>query len=110
SEAEKAAALDECRRDALHARDLGFRGKWTGIPAQVAIALDVFAIPDEVVTRAIAAARLFLAAERQGRGATMIEGRMADRATDRVNRVALRTAFVLGRLDPATARELGIDE
>jgi hypothetical protein len=38
----------------------------------------------------------------------MIDGKMADRATDRINRVALQTAFVLGRLDPETARELGI--
>jgi hypothetical protein len=38
----------------------------------------------------------------------MIKGKMSDRATDRIHRVALQTAFALGRLDAATARELGI--
>ena len=38
-------------------------------------------------------AKAFLAAERKGLGATMIDGRMADRATDRINRVALKTAL-----------------
>ena len=33
----------------------------------------------------------------------MIDGKMADRATDRINRVALKTAFALGKLDGATA-------
>jgi citrate lyase subunit beta/citryl-CoA lyase len=108
SDAEKKAALEECRRDAIHAKETGFRGKWTGIPAQTEIALEVFSIPDDVVKRAVEEAKLFLAAEREGRGATMIDGKMADRATDRINRVALQTAFVLGRLDAATAAELGI--
>ena len=105
---EQEAALDECRRDATYARELGFRGKWTGIPAQTAIALDVFAVRDEEVARAIRETRAFLAAEREGRGATMIDGKMADRATDRMNRVVLATAFALGRIDAATARELGL--
>jgi citrate lyase beta subunit len=87
---------------------MGFRGKWTGIPAQTQIALDVFSIPDAVIAEAIEASKAFLAAEREGRGATMIKGKMSDRATDRIHRVALQTAFALGRLDAATARELGI--
>ncbi|MBZ0251903.1 MAG: hypothetical protein K8I02_01070, partial [Candidatus Methylomirabilis sp.] len=40
------AALDECRRDAEIARDQGYAGKWTGIPAQVDIAKEVLTIPD----------------------------------------------------------------
>ena len=108
SEAEQRAALEECRRDAEYAASFGFRGKWTGIPAQTQIALDVFSIPDAVIQEAIAAAKAFLAAEREGRGATMIDGKMSDRATDRIYRVALKTALALGRLDAATARELGL--
>jgi citrate lyase subunit beta/citryl-CoA lyase len=108
SEAERAAALEACRLDALHARDTGFRGKWVGIPAQTDIALEVFALPEDVVAKAVEEARAFLAAERAGRGATIIGGKMADRATDRLNRVALRTAYVMGRLDPAVAAELGV--
>jgi citrate lyase subunit beta/citryl-CoA lyase len=108
SDAEKRAALDECRRDAEVARTFGFRGKWTGIPAQTAIAIEVFSMDAAVIERAVAEATAFLAAERQGLGATMIDGKMADRATDRINRVVLKTAFALGKLDPTTAAELGL--
>jgi len=109
SDAEQKAALDECRRDAEYARSFGFRGKWTGIPAQTQIALDAFALPDTVIEEAVTAAKAFLQAEREGRGATMIGGKMNDRATDRIHRVALQTAFALGRLDAATAKELGVE-
>jgi citrate lyase beta subunit len=61
-----------------------------------------------VIQEAITAAKAFLQAEREGRGATMIDGKMNDRATDRIHRVALQTAFALGRLDAATAAELGL--
>ncbi len=106
--AEQQAALDECRRDAEQARSLGFRGKWTGIPAQTQIALEVFGIPEKTIAEAVKAARLFLQAEKEGRGAVMIDGKMNDRATDRIHRVALQSALALGRLDPAIATELGI--
>ena len=108
SDSERRAALDECRRDAERSRALGFRGKWTGIPAQVSIVNDVFTVPDSVVVRAASAVRAFIAAERAGRGAAMIDGRMYDRATDRMNRVVLETALAMGRLDPVVARELGV--
>jgi citrate lyase subunit beta/citryl-CoA lyase len=108
SEAERRAALDECRADAELARAFGFRGKWTGIPAQTDIAIEVFSIDPAIIERAVAEAKAFLTAERQGLGATMIGGKMADRATDRINRVALKTAFALGKLDGVTAAELGL--
>jgi citrate lyase subunit beta/citryl-CoA lyase len=108
SEADQKAALDECKRDAEYAKAFGFRGKWTGIPAQTQIAVDTFSIPDNVIAEAIADARLFLEAEREGRGAIMIRGKMSDRATDRIHRVALAMAYALGRIDLATAKELGV--
>jgi citrate lyase subunit beta/citryl-CoA lyase len=108
SEAEQRAALEECKRDAEYAAGFGFRGKWTGIPAQTQIALDAFSLPDSVISGAITAAKAFLAAERDGRGATMIDGKMSDRATDRIHRVALQMALALGRLDATTAKELGL--
>ena len=104
--AQQQEALDECRRDAEYAKEFGFRGKWTGIPAQTQIALDVLGIPDAVIAEAVEAAKVFLEAEREGRGAVMINGKMSDRATDRIYRVALKTAYALGRLDEATAKEL----
>lgn len=109
SEQEKMAALDECRRDAEIARDYGFSGKWTGIPAQTGIALEVFRLPDRVIEAALEEAQLFLQAEEEGRGAAMIKGKMADRATDRMNRVVLKQAHALGKIDPQTASRLGLD-
>ncbi|HSE98740.1 MAG TPA: aldolase/citrate lyase family protein, partial [Blastocatellia bacterium] len=108
SEEERRAAIEEFRRDALLARDFGFAGKWTGIPDQTALAVEIFQIGDAEIERAIEEARLFLEAERGGRGATMIGGKMADRATDRMNRTTLKTAYGLGRLDEQLARELGL--
>lgn len=105
---EQKAALAECRRDAEYARSLGFRGKWVGIPAQVAVAHEAFALPAAEVARALAEVRAFREAEREGRGATMIGGKMADRATDRHNRVVLSAALAAGVLDAATAKEVGI--
>lgn len=105
---QQALALDECRRDAEIAKAFGFRGKWTGIPPQTQIAVEVFSMAAHVIDDAVEEARAFLEAEKKGLGATMIKGKMADRATDRINRVALKTAYALGRLDEATAKELGL--
>jgi citrate lyase subunit beta/citryl-CoA lyase len=107
-EAERRAAMEEFRRDALLARDFGFAGKWTGIPEQTAMAVEIFQVPDEEISRAISEAKLFLEAEREGRGAIMIDGKMADRATDRLNRNTLKMAYALGRLDEQTAKEFGL--
>src|SRR5215470_3075994 len=108
SDEERRSALDEFRRDAELARDFGFAGKWTGIPDQTAMAVEIFQMPDEEIDRAVAEAKQFLEAEASGRGATMIEGKMADRATDRLNRNTLKIAYALGRLDELLANELGL--
>jgi citrate lyase subunit beta / citryl-CoA lyase len=108
SEAERQAALEEFRRDARLALDYGFAGKWTGIPEQTALAVEIFRLPDAEIDRAVEEARAFLEAEKSGLGATMIAGKMADRATDRINRSTLKTAYALGRLDEALALELGL--
>jgi citrate lyase subunit beta/citryl-CoA lyase len=107
-EQERRRAIEEFLTDARLARDFGFVGKWTGIPDQTKLAVEVFQVSDEEIARAIEEARLFLEAEASGRGAIMIAGRMADRATDRVNRTTLKIASALGRLAPEVAAELGI--
>lgn len=109
SAAERAAALDECLRDAELAKDSGFQGKWTGMPAQAEIVESVFRIPREAIERAVAHVRAFAEAERAGRGAVMIGSKMADRATDRMNRTLVGRALALGQLDPEIAEELEID-
>ena len=105
---EQRAALAEHRRDAEHAKSLGFRGKWVGIPAQLTIAHEAFALPAAEIARALAEVRAFREAEKQGRGATMIDGKMYDRATDRLSRVVLAAALAAGQLDPEAARGVGI--
>src|SRR5262249_3211280 len=101
-------ALDEFRRDSELALSFGFSGKWTGIPEQSALAAELFRIGEQEVSAAITEARAFIQVERAGRGATMMDGTMVDRATDRVNSSVLKTAFALGMLDEDLAAELGI--
>jgi citrate lyase subunit beta/citryl-CoA lyase len=108
SEQERREAMEEFRRDAALARDFGFAGKWTGIPEQTAMAVEIFQVPDEEINRAIEEAKMFLEAEREGRGAVMIAGKMADRATDRLNRNTLKMAYALGRLGEEMAKEFGL--
>lgn len=108
SDEERRTAIEEFRRDAALARDYGFAGKWTGIPEQSRMAVEIFSIGAEEIDRAIEEARLYLDAEKSGRGSAMIEGRMADRATDRLNRQTLKVAFARGVLDRGTAEELGL--
>jgi hypothetical protein len=36
----------------------------------------------------------------------MIDGKMADRATDRLNRNTLKKAYAMGRIDATLAKEL----
>lgn len=105
---ERKAAIEEFRSDALLARDFGFAGKWTGIPDQTALAVEIFKTPDEEIERAINEAKQFLEAEASGRGATMIDGKMADRATDRLNRNTLKKAYAMGRLEERLATQLGV--
>jgi citrate lyase subunit beta / citryl-CoA lyase len=108
TDAEKQAALDECRRDALIAFEYGFSGKWTGIPAQTEIAIEVFALSQERVDQAVKEMRLFLKAEAEGKGAVMIDGKMADRATDRINRALIRQAYDRGQVETSVMREFGL--
>ena len=108
SDEERRAAMEEFRNDALLARDFGFVGKWTGIPDQTTMAVEIFQTPDDEIQRAINEAKKFLEAEASGRGATMIDGKMADRATDRLNRNTLKKAYAMGRIDEALAKELGL--
>jgi len=108
SEEDRRSAMEEFRRDALLARDFGFAGKWTGIPDQTAMAVELFQTADEEINRSIKEAKQFLEAEASGRGAAMIGGKMADRATDRLNRNTLKKAYAMGRIGEALATELGL--
>ena len=98
-------------REAVDARALGMLGKWVGHPAQLFAVL--LAFEEALVPAALDDAAASLEAYRasvaeSARGATIIAGAMADRATDRHARVVLRQAVALGRFDPARALELEI--
>jgi citrate lyase beta subunit len=102
-----------CHRDALRARDLGMAGKWVGHPAQLFATLLAFEAPAGGAALEAAAAGLAAyraAVEEEGKGATMIGGSMADRATDRHARAILRRAVATGRFEAARALALGVIE
>jgi len=98
-------------REAVRARALGMLGKWVGHPAQlfaVLVAFDEALAPDALAGAAATLEAYRSAIAVTGRGATIIEGAMADRATDRHSRVLLRQAVAMGRFDPARALELEV--
>ena len=92
-----------------HALALGMVGKWTGHPLQLLAALlasEKSFAPREL-DKSLAALRAYSRAVRSGRGVTMIDGSMADAATDRRVRARVRLATALGYLDPKDALESG---
>jgi citrate lyase beta subunit len=98
-------------RDAVHARDMGMAGKWVGHPAQLFAVLLAFDAAFDRRTLEQEAQKLhaYERSEREeGRGATIIDGVMSDRATDRHARVRLRRAAANGWLDPERALALGV--
>ncbi len=97
--------------DALWARALGMSGKWVGHPAQLFATMLAFgaAGDTEGLEREAAKLEAYRAAvEGEGRGATIIEGVMSDRATDRHARVVLRRAVASGHFDATRAVSLGV--
>lgn len=98
-------------RDALRAREFGMAGKWVGHPAQLFAVLLAFETGFEPAALEAEAAKLEayrLIVEHEARGATIIDGVMSDRATDRHARVILRRATALGRFDPDRSLALGV--
>ena len=99
--------------DTLRARRDGMSGKWVGHPAQLFATLLATDVDFDAEGLEAEAARLEayrLAVDRSGSGAAVIDGAMADRATDRHARTRLRQAVAMGRFDPERARRLGIIE
>ncbi len=114
--ANRARLLDRlalCYQDAVRARQLGMAGKWVGHPAQLFVTLLAFDTPagDASLEDAAAALDAYRSAvDNEGKGATIIGGAMADRATDRHARVVLRRAVAGGGFDPDRALALGVIE
>jgi citrate lyase beta subunit len=104
------ARLGTVYTDALDAHAMGMSGKLVGHPAQLFATLLAFdaALPQQSIDAAARSAEQYAAARDAGQGATMIEGRMADVATDLHGRRLLRVATANGRLDPDRALALGV--
>lgn len=98
--------------EARAARSLGMLGKWVGHPAQLFAVLLAFDEAFETASLDAAAALLerYREAAGAGRGAVIIGGEMADRATDRHARMLLRRATAAGSFDPDRALRLGVIE
>jgi citrate lyase beta subunit len=96
--------------DAVTARDLGMTGKWVGHPAQLFAVLLAFESgqSDDALEAEAKKLEAYQAALDADLGATMIDGVMSDRATDRHARVLLRRATAGGRFDPGRAHALGV--
>jgi citrate lyase subunit beta/citryl-CoA lyase len=65
-------------RDALEARRLGFKGKFAIHPAQIEVINETFAPSPVEIEHARRVVRAFEEAERAGRGATSLDGRVID--------------------------------
>jgi citrate lyase subunit beta/citryl-CoA lyase len=104
------ARLKECYDDAWHSIDLGMKGKWVGHPAQLFVVL--LAYRQQLSSGAMMAelqkiGSYQLAVQNQI-GATIIDGVMSDRATDRHARARLREGVALGLLSADDGLALGV--
>ncbi len=97
--------------EAIRAREMGMQGKWVGHPAQlfaVLLAYDAGVTPETLEMEAAKLAAYAASVHDAGKGATMIDGVMSDRATDRHARMVLRRAVAMGRFDARRAWDLGV--
>lgn len=96
--------------DARAAHAMGMAGKWVGHPAQLFATLLAFetAVPADVLEEAASSISRYAIVREEGQGATVIDGRMADVATDRHARMLLRGAVASGRFPAERALALGI--
>lgn len=96
--------------DARHGERLGMDGKWVGHPLQLFAVRLAFrlALPEEEIKAETDKIISYAEAVAAEQGATIIEGVMSDRATDRHARNKLRKAIALGLLDPQKGVDLGL--
>ncbi len=71
---------------------LGIEGKWAIHPSQIELANDVFSPPDTEVARARAILDALDEAQRAGRGAAQLDGKMIDAASARMAENVVRSA------------------
>jgi citrate lyase beta subunit len=104
------ARMKEVYDDAVHGQRLGMDGKWVGHPLQllcVRLAYRLAFTEDELKSELSKIEAYTKAVDAQV-GATIIDGVMSDRATDRHARWKLRKAIARGHVDTARGLELGL--
>jgi len=96
--------------DAVHGIRLGMDGKWVGHPVQLfAVKLAYrLAFPEEEIRLEMEKIHSYAQSVAEEKGATIIQGAMADRASDRHARSRLRKAISLGLLDAGKGLDLGL--
>jgi len=104
------ACLKECYDDAIHSIDMGMKGKWVGHPAQLFVVLLAYRTHVSAVTMKAELDKIvaYQKAVQEKIGATIIDGVMSDRATDRHARARLREGVALGLLSPEEGLALGV--
>lgn len=102
--------IREVFEDTRHGIELGMDGKWVGHPLQLFVVRLAFrlALPKEEIRAETEKLLRYAESVAEERGATMIQGVMTDRATDRHTRTRLRKAIALGLLDAGKGLELGL--
>jgi len=102
--------LKECYDDACHSIALGMNGKWVGHPAQLFTVLLAYQqhLSAGAIGGEVEKIRTYREAAAEKVGATIIDGVMSDRATDRHARARLREAVALGLFPAEEGIELGV--
>ncbi|HET8912790.1 MAG TPA: CoA ester lyase [Ktedonobacteraceae bacterium] len=84
------------RRECIHARTLGFVGKWAIHPSQLELAHEVFSPTPAEVAYARKVDSIYSEALAQGLGAVAVDGKMVDLAVVRSLRTVLEKADLIG--------------
>ncbi len=92
--------LDGLAQSARMSCSLGFDGKWAIHPGQIATIHAVFTPTAEDIERAGRVLDAFTEAQKEGRGAASLDGRMIDQATVRMARQLWNQAVTLGLATP----------
>jgi (3S)-malyl-CoA thioesterase len=93
---------DGLRAECEQGRDLGFDGKTLIHPAQVAIANEVFAPSPDEVSLAQRQIEAFQAAEAEGKGVAVVDGRIVENLHVATARITLAKAAAIAALELAT--------
>lgn len=88
---------DGYRAQANRAATLGCEGKWAIHPSQVALANDVFTPSEEEVTKAQRILDAMKVAQKEGKGAVTLDGRLIDIASIKQAEVMVQKAKAIGK-------------